>query len=46
MKIALLPKIKHALEAYRTEEKTNMADAAVTLITEGLSAKGFDDESD
>ncbi len=46
MTIALLPKQKNALEKYRSEEKTNMVDAAVTLIDEGLTTRGFGDDQD
>jgi hypothetical protein len=44
--IALLPSQRAALEAYKDSEKTNMSDAAVTLITEGLTTKGFVDDLD
>ena len=46
LKIGLLPKLKKALEAYKSAEKTNMPDAALTLITEGLSSKGFSEDLD
>ena len=46
LNIALLPKQRAALEAYKDTEKTNLADAAVTLITEGLTIKGFVDDLD
>lgn len=46
LNLNLLPKQRKQLESFKEAEKTNMGDAALKLIIEGLNERGFAEDED